>query len=230
MPVAELERRIAELDAFCYSIAHELRAPLHVISGFARALELSDAESLSPRGRERLRRVIEGAGAMDRLIDDLLAFARAERIDVQRSPVALDELVRDLLQALRPAYPRTRVVVSPLPRVDADPALVRQVFVNLIGNALKFSGLQDHPVVEIGASEAPGEAGVIFVRDNGVGFPPEEASRLFMPFERLHGDRGYPGTGVGLAIVKRLIERHGGWITATSGPGEPTEFRFRLQP
>jgi signal transduction histidine kinase len=220
--VDALEQRIAELDAFVYTIAHELRGPLQTISGFATSLEHFEAQNLSSKGRTRLMRVIRGAAQMERLIDDLLSLARSDRIELVKAPTAVDDIVRDILRELRQAYPATRVVVSELPLIHADAAIVRQVFVNLIGNALKYSHLQPEPLVEVGLDAD----GTFRICDNGIGFPMDQSSRLFIPFQRMTGDPAYPGSGVGLAVVRRLLTRHGGWIKANSREGGPTEFRF----
>ncbi|MEJ6021048.1 sensor histidine kinase [Ramlibacter sp. PS4R-6] len=219
---AQLQARVEELDAFTYTVAHELRAPLQSISGFARAIELNDAGELSQQGRSRLRRVIAAAAQMERLLDDLLALARADRISLRKQPVAIDELVREVLRELRPAYPATRVIVSELPLVHADPALARQVLVNLVGNALKYSALAPDPLVQV----ALDSDGAFMVTDNGIGFPLAKAQSVFEPFHRVTCDPAYPGTGVGLAVVRRLLERHGGWIRAHSRDGGPTVFTF----
>ena len=220
--IAALERRIAELDAFTYTVAHQLRAPLQAMNGFARRLQLDDASSLSPKARSRLDRIAAAALKMEQTIDDLLMLARADRFELEKEPLATEEIVREVLAELRGPYPATRVMTSELPHVHADPVVVRQVFVNLIGNALKFSHLADAPRIEIGLATD----GAFHVRDNGIGFGMDKAGALFEPFERLTGNADYPGTGVGLAIVRRLIERHGGWVQAQSREGGPTEFRF----
>ncbi|MDB5874985.1 MAG: multi-sensor signal transduction histidine kinase [Ramlibacter sp.] len=218
---------MADLDAFAHSVAHDLREPLHVISGFARMLELDDTTLMSAQGRRRLGRILESASEMSRLIDGILASARAERVEVRFSPVRLDELVQDVLRDVLPDHPAAEVVVSGLPVVTGDPALVRQVFANLIGNALKFSARRQPQRVEIGAG-VEGHEQVLFVRDNGVGFAPEDAARLFTPFLRGTDDATYAGMGVGLSIVKRVIQRHGGWIRADSRIGGPTVFSFNF--
>jgi len=223
--ISALERRVAELDAFNYTVVHELRAPLQAVSGFARSVEAEEAHNLSPKARSRLRRVVAGALKMESLIDDLLMLMRTEHIKPEKHPVPADEIVRDILRELRQAYPSTRVIVSELPLVNGDASMVRQVFVNIIGNALKYSHLAGDPLVEIGIDAE----GAFTVRDNGIGFRMEDAGMLFEPFQRLTRDVAYPGTGVGLAIVKRLIERHGGWIAATSREDGPTEFRFSFE-
>jgi len=220
--IASLKRRVAELDAFNYTVAHQLRAPLLAMSGFARAVEEREGDRLTPKGRTQLRRVISASLCMERLIDDLLTLARASHIALEKQPLAVDEIVRDMLRDLRQAYPATRVIVSELPMIHGDPMVVRQVFVNVVGNALKYSHLAPEPLVEIGL----GPKGEFIVRDNGIGFAQEHADALFTPFERMTADPAYPGTGVGLAIVKRLIERHGGWIAARSRERGPTEVSF----
>jgi signal transduction histidine kinase len=223
-----LERTVGDLEAFSASVSHDLRGPLHTISGFATMLSRSESGQLSDSGRQKLSRIIEGASSMDRMIGDILRCSRAERVELHFRHVDLEELVSDLLHELSPGYPRTRVKRTPLPAVWADPTLTGQIFTNLIGNAFKFSAKQDQPVVEVGAEPGADGEPEFFVRDNGVGFDPARKDRLFRAFERLHDQSQFPGTGVGLAIVKRLVERHGGRIEATSEPGVCTEFRFRF--
>jgi two-component system, sensor histidine kinase and response regulator len=220
--IADLEVRIEELDAFTYAVAHELRGPLFVIDGFARNIELNDAAGLTREGRSRLRRVIDAAAQMQKLIDDFLALSRAEHVQIRRQPVALDEMVREVLRELRTPYIATRVITSELPIMQADPALARQILMNVIGNALKYSALSPEPIVQIGLDAQ----GSLYVTDNGIGFPMDKADSIFDPFERVTGDPAYPGTGVGLAIAQRLLRRHGGWIHAQSREGGPTTFTF----
>jgi len=222
-----LERTVGDLEAFSSSVSHDLRGPLHTISGFATMLSRSEGGQLSDSGRQKLTRIIEGVSSMDRMIGDILRCSRAERVEMHFRHLDLDELVSDLLHELSPGYPRTRVMRTPLPPVWADPTLAGQIFTNLIGNALKFSAGQDQPVVEVGCEPGTDGEPEFYVRDNGVGFDPARKDRLFRAFERLHDQSQFPGTGVGLAIVKRLVERHGGRIEATSEPGR-TEFRFRF--
>ncbi|HSV48503.1 MAG TPA: ATP-binding protein [Ramlibacter sp.] len=222
-----LERTVSDLEAFSASVSHDLRGPLRTVNGFATLLERSEGERLSDEGRRKLGRIQAGALAMDRMIEDILACSRAERVEMHFASVDLDALVRELVHELVSAYPSTRVSVGPLPVVRADPTMAWQVFANLVGNALKFSARQPHPHVEIGMRDSP--AGPwLYVQDNGIGFDNARADQLFAPFERLHGD-DFPGSGVGLSIVKRLIERHGGGIEASSEPGR-TVFRFSFAP
>jgi len=218
-----LERTVADLEAFAYSLSHDLRAPLRTINGFASLLLRTESQALSAGGQQRLDRIVEGAARMDRMINDILKWARAERDELRLKDVDLTQTVREVLQDLEPAYPHTEVDVQALPVVRADPSAAQQVLANLLGNAFKFSAHNPRPRVEVGQD---GE-GWLFVRDNGVGFEPGKAAGLFQPFHRLHADNAdYPGTGVGLSIVRRLLERHGGAIRAESQPGQGSTFRF----
>jgi signal transduction histidine kinase len=224
-----LERSVGDLGAFSYSVSHDLRAPLRTISGFAELLVETETAQLSEEGRGMLERIISGVRRMERMIADVLAYSRVERTEVRLAPVYLRAVAQEVVRELAPAYPDTEVVVGALPTVVADAAMVRQIFANLIGNALKFSALVARPRIEIntdGDSLAP----TIEVRDNGVGFESRHAARLFGLFQRLHSEAAFPGTGVGLAIVKRLVERHGGTIIAKSDPGVLTTFSFTLRP
>ena len=223
-----LARTVSDLEAFSASVSHDLRGPLHTISGFATMLDRSEGERLTDSGRQKLKRVIQGVNTMDQMIGDILRCSRAEQVELHFREVDLDALVTDLLHEIAPGYPQTRVTRAPLPVAWADPTLAGQVFANLVGNAFKFSAKQRDPRVEIGSTPAAGDGGMIYIRDNGVGFDPSQAGRLFRAFERLHAPGEFPGTGVGLTIVKRLVERHGGRIEAESEPGVRTEFRFRF--
>ena len=222
-----LARTVSDLEAFSASVSHDLRGPLHTISGFATMLDRSEAERLTESGRKKLQRVIQGVNTMDTMIGDILRCSRAERVEMHFREVDLDAVVDEVLRDLAPAYPASKIVRSPLPKVWADPTLAGQIIYNLIGNALKFSARQDAPQVEIGADAGP-DGEVVYVRDNGVGFEQAKAAKLFTVFQRLHSEQDYPGTGVGLSIVKRLLERHGGGIEAESKPGQSTVFRFRF--
>ena len=224
-----LERSVGDLGAFSYSVSHDLRAPLRTISGFAELLVETESANLSEEGRGMLERIISGVRRMERMIADVLAYSRVERTEVSLAPVYLRAVALDVVRELASAYPDTEVVVGALPTVMADAAMVRQIFANLIGNALKFSAHAARPRIEIdtdGDSLVP----TIEVRDNGVGFDARHASRLFGLFQRLHSETAFPGTGVGLAIVKRLVERHGGTIMAKSDAGVLTTFAFTLRP
>lgn len=220
---------VAGLESFNRSVSHDLRGPL---GGIATALGLA-REALERDDTAQLRRLLPKVQAQaedtSALVNSLLELARAGRVALSRREVALGPLVADSLQALRPVDGRggaLPVEVRPLPVASADPGLLRQVFVNLIGNALKFSRDAAEPRIEVG-SRRDGDDTVLFVRDNGIGFARDDAERLFEPFNRLHGPH-YEGSGVGLSIVKRIVERHGGRVWAESEPGRGATFCFTL--
>jgi signal transduction histidine kinase len=220
--IAALEARVDELEAFSYSLAHEVRGPVFSIGGFARSIETDEQTVLSSRARAHLRRVIENASLMERLVADLLAFARAQHVGLRKEPCDLGRLTKEVLHDLRFAYPNTRVVVSELPIVQVDVGAARQVLANVIGNAFEYSALAGKPLVQVGLDTE----GHVTVSDNGIGFSMDQAESIFEPFERFAPGSSYPGVGVGLAITRRLLRRHGGWIRAQSRPGGPTVFTF----
>lgn len=225
---AMLEQANGELEAFSYSVSHDLRSPLRAINGFAHLLAEHAAAVLDDEGRDMLDRIQRGASRMGLLIDDILHFSRVSRVDMLRTDVDLDALVQSVVLDMTDQYPAARIDVATLGHVSGDPAMLRQVFVNLLGNALKFSSRNTQPLVEVFIDhDTPPTA--ICVRDNGVGFDPAYADRLFGVFQRMHGAEEFPGTGVGLAIVKRIVERHGGDIRAESAPGRGATFRFTLE-
>jgi signal transduction histidine kinase len=218
--VAEHDQRLRELNAFAAtSVSHELRESLVSIGGFARTIELEDTR-LSPASRSRLRRIAQAALQMERVIDDAVALARSERFEVEKGDLRLDEMVRHVLREIQPAYPATRVILSELPIIHADPVVVRPVLVNVIANAFKYSALAPEPAVEVSLDTS----GALQVIDNGIGFPQEDAARIFEPFVRLTRDPAYPGLGLGLTAVRKWLHGHGGWIRAESREGGPTRF------
>lgn len=239
-----LERRVAErtvqlelsnreLEAFSYSVSHDLRAPLRHIDGFAGMLAKNANHLLDEKSRRHLATISSAAQQMGRLIDDLLKFSRTSRAPLGIHLVQHDRIVAEALQAI-PSRPDNRPiewVVAPLPAVSADAPLLRQVWLNLIDNAVKYSGKHPHPRIEIGSapSSESGET-VFFIRDNGVGFDMRYADKLFGVFQRLHSNTEFEGTGIGLANVHRIITRHGGKIWAESQPGQGTTFFFTLPP
>jgi PAS domain S-box-containing protein len=223
----ELEAAVRDLAAFSYSISHDLRAPLRSIVAFSKMLAEDLKGKLEGENQRFLERVIDNAARMSRLIDEVLQYSRLARIEVARRQVDLDRLVRDVVDELRDQYPGAEVVLNPLGSADADPTMMRQIFHNLIGNALKYSSKRSNAQVEIGAGSASGSV-EYFVRDNGVGFDMSHADRLFELFSRLHSDPAFEGTGAGLAIVKRLVERHGGSVRANAEPGNGATFRFSV--
>lgn len=223
-----LERANRELETFSYSVAHDLRSPLRSINAQVQMLSSGGMGKLPRPVVVQLEQIRRGAEHMSALIDGLLALARVRHVEMNRKPVALNDLVTraiDMLQAdmgERPVEWRR----SPLPTVECDEEMLLQVFVNVIGNALKYSRSRSPAIIEIGyeASDEPH----VYVRDNGVGFDMQYASKLFGPFQRLHRQDEFEGTGIGLATVSRIIERHGGRVWAHSVVGEGAVFRFSL--
>lgn len=234
---AELERTARqlkeaneELESFACSVSHDLRAPLRAIGSFSRILSEEYAAELSPQVLHYLGMIESSARRMGQLIDDLLTFSRFTRVPLQKSTVNLAEVVRQALEELRPEQEgrRVEVLIGDLPPCEGDPSLIKQVCVNLLANALKFTRTRDVARIEVGALTAEETASpVYFVRDNGVGFDMRYADKLFTVFQRLHGEE-YEGTGVGLAIVQRIVRRHGGRIWAESEVGEGATFYFTL--
>jgi PAS domain S-box-containing protein len=227
---AQLQAAVRELEAFSYSVSHDLRAPLRAIDGFSRMLLRDFAAQLPDEGQRRLHVVRESAQHMGQLIDDLLAFSRLGHFAVQRQPVAPGELARLVLAELKheQADRHIDILIGNLPVCQADPALLKQVFVNLLTNALKFTRPREVAHIEVDwmlVDEKP----VYFVRDNGVGFDMQYADKLFGVFQRLHRTEDFEGTGVGLAIVQRIILRHGGRIWAEAVVDQGATFYFTLE-
>ncbi len=223
---AELQRAYKELESFSYSISHDLRTPLRAINGYAAVLE-EDEKALGPESRELLERIKAGAVRMGELIDDMLDFTRLGRSDFIVKEVYMTPLVRGVVAELSESNPQAKVTVGELGKAACDPVMIRQAWINLIANALKFSAGQEHPRIEIGCRDEAGRR-VYFVRDNGVGFDGEHAGKLFGVFQRLHRAEDFAGTGIGLAVVKRIVERHGGRVWAESRAGEGATFFFTL--
>ena len=226
---AELQATNGELNAFSYSVSHDLRAPLRAIDGFSRIVIEDDEGSLTDSQRRYLGLVRENTQVMGTLIDDLLSFSRLANQPLNRRPVRTAEIVEELEHELT-AGPNPRSVEfanGDLPTVQADPALLRQVFANLIGNAVKYTGERDRPQITVDSELRDGEI-VFFVRDNGVGFDMRYAEKMFQVFQRLHRAEDYEGTGVGLAIVQRIIARHGGRVWADGKLDEGATFYFTL--
>ncbi|HET7728212.1 MAG TPA: ATP-binding protein [Candidatus Limnocylindrales bacterium] len=225
----ELVAANRELEAYTYSVSHDLRAPLRSIDGFGRILLDEHAASLDVEGRRLLANMIRNAGQMGQLIDDLLAFARTARGELKRRPVRMTALVSSVLAALPARQPgRTLdVTVGDLPDAWGDPALLRQVWMNLLGNAVKFTRDAIDPCVRIWAESDLTEERY-FVGDNGVGFDQSYVEKLFQPFQRLHSVDEFEGTGIGLATAARIVQRHGGRIWAQGEPGKGATFAFAL--
>jgi signal transduction histidine kinase len=226
---AQLEAANRELEAFSYSISHDLRAPLRAINGFARILLEEHASDLGEEAQEYCQFMRDNAQLMGQLIDDLLAFSRLSRQALSKQPVTPVDLVRQALNDLRAIQEDRRVDIriGVLPDCQADPVLLKQVFVNLLSNALKFTSQRQVAVIEVGSRHDDGET-VYFVKDNGVGFNMAYADKLFGVFQRLHPAEDYEGTGVGLAIAQRIIHRHGGRIWAEAVVNQGATFSFTL--
>jgi DNA-binding response OmpR family regulator len=226
--VDELEQKNRELEAFSYSVSHDLRAPLRAIDGFSRIALDECADALDARGRDCLDRVRRAALRMSALIDDLLALSRVGRAPISRSPVNLAALAREVIADLQRASPRTVLVVMPdaLPAIG-DPGLLRVLLDNLLGNSWKFAAAATEPRIELGLVPGSGDR-TFFVRDNGAGFDMAYAAKLFRPFQRLHSESEFPGTGIGLATVHRIVERHGGRIWAEGAVRDGATFYFTL--
>jgi len=224
---AQLEAANKELEGFSYSVSHDLRSPLRAVDGYALILEEDYAASFDDEGRRLLAVVRAEAARMGRLIDDLLAFSRTGRQPLRAAPVDMAALAREALAEMSTQYPATSIEVLELPQAWGDRALLRQVWANLISNALKYSAKNPAPRVEIGGRANPDEV-EYWARDNGVGFDPRYADKLFRVFQRLHRPEDFPGTGVGLALVQRIVLRHGGRVWAESEPNEGARIGFAL--
>ncbi len=228
---AQLEAANKELEAFSYSVSHDLRAPLRHIDGFAGLLLKSDGKALSERGRSHLATITSSAKQMGILIDDLLVFSQMGRSEMRHGLVDLQQLAQETIQDLKAQNPARNIIwqLSPLPTVRGDRPMLRQVFVNLLANAVKYSGPRDPAIIAIAAVTDPASGELIVsVRDNGVGFDMAYAHKLFGVFQRLHRAEEFEGTGIGLANIRRIIGRHGGRTWAEGKPDEGATFYFSL--
>ncbi len=228
----QLEAANAELEAFAYSVSHDLRAPLRAIDGFSQALQEDAAGRLEGECLSHLAAIRRGVKRMNALVDDLLRLSRISRAEMHRQVFPISDLAAEVAAALRQQEPERQVAFQLEPgglQAEGDPALVRIVLENLLGNAWKFTARASP--AEIGFGRQPGvEPAVYFVRDNGAGFDPKYAGRLFAPFQRLHAASQFPGTGIGLATVQRIVRKHGGRVWAESQPGCGASFYFTLSP
>ena len=221
----ELERAMHDMEVLSYSIAHDLRGPLRAVNGFAALIAADEADRLSPDGRELFARITESSRRMGVMITDLLELFKVVRADILPVKVDVAALAQDAVRALATAYPSTVVDIEPMPMALGDASLLRLLVFNLVDNALKYSAQAAQPRVTVGWSS---EASAWFVRDNGVGFDMAHAAKLFGLFQRLHAPADFEGTGVGLAVVARVVERHGGRIWADAHPGHGAVFWFSL--
>jgi len=212
----ELQATNKELEAFAYSISHDLRAPLRHTAGYAELLQRNAAASLDDKSRRYLTLILEAAKRMGNLIDDLLAFSRIGRAETRKARVSLEALVKEALAEVRPETDGRDIAwtVGTMPEVYVDRAMLRLALVNLMSNAVKFSRTRAQAKIEIGCAEAGADETAVFVRDNGVGFDMQYADKLFGVFQRLHPTEAFEGTGIGLATVQRIVHRHGGRVWA----------------
>ena len=226
---AQLESANAELDAFAYSVSHDLRAPLRSLDGFSQALLEDWADRLDAQGTDYLQRVRSASQRMAQLIDDLLNLSRVTRTQMQVGPVDLSALADGIATELRTRDPSRQVefAIAPALVVQADPGLMGVVLENLLGNAWKFTGKRPRAHIEVGVTRHNGHP-AYFVRDNGAGFDMTYADKLFGAFQRLHGSRDFEGSGIGLATVQRIIHRHGGRVWAEAAPDRGSTFYFTL--
>jgi PAS domain S-box-containing protein len=236
---ADLERRVAErteelskaykeLEAFSATVSHDLRAPLTKIHGFAQILLEDCGDKLDPDNLRHLQAISKNATTMAQLIEDLLAFSRTGRKPIDAMQIDMSAMAADVAAELAgDAAIAARVRIAPLPAAWGDPVLLRQVWINLLGNALKYSGRVANPRVAVSGSTDGGEC-IYKVDDNGAGFDMRYAAKLFEPFQRLHSAAEFPGTGIGLAIVQRIVTRHGGRVWAEGKEGEGATFYFAL--
>jgi len=226
---AELEAANSELEAFAYSVSHDLRAPLRHLTAFSESLRKRSYGRLEDRDRRYLDKISAAAVQMGKLIDDLLSFSRLGRAGMSKSRFALEPLIQGVRKELEPETSLRNITwsVGKLPEVYADQALLRQVFINLLSNAVKYTRGREAACIEIGSTSGTPDENVIFVRDNGVGFDTQYAHKLFKVFQRLHGEE-FEGTGIGLANIRRIIERHGGRVWADGAPQLGATFYFSI--
>jgi len=225
----ELEASNEELESFSYSVSHDLRAPLRAIDGYCDLFMKDYSRQIPPDGLDLLTNVCAGATRMHRLIDDLLHLARFSRQPLETHTVSMNELVQRALAAVQQQWRDhpARLEVEALPDCHGDSSLLEHVLTNLLSNAFKFTCGHDSPRIQVGSYKEGAEQ-VYFVRDNGAGFDMKYADKLFGAFQRLHSQAQFPGTGIGLSIVRRIIRRHGGRVWAESRPQEQTTFYFSL--
>ena len=228
---AQLEYTNGELESFCYTVSHDLRAPLRAIDGFSQALIEDFPKDVPEEALRYLDRIRSATLRMSQLIEDLLNLSRVSRVELARRDVDVAELARQVATDLHVRDPAraVEIVVWDEMHVDADPRLLRAALENLMGNAWKFTGKVERPRIEVGVLRDSGRS-TFFVKDNGAGFDMAYANKLFGAFQRLHSERDYAGTGIGLATVQRILHRHGGRIWADAKPGKGAVFFFTLEP
>ncbi len=218
-----------ELEAFSYSVSHDLRAPLRAIDGFSSAVLEDYSPRLDSEGQRYLNIISDNAKKMGELIDDLLAFSRLGRKEMTKSDIDMSKLAKTVFEELKSTTPdrKLRLKVKDIPPASGDKAMINQVFSNLLSNAIKFTGLKDTAIIEVG-SNGEGDQNVYYVKDNGAGFDMKYVDKLFGVFQRLHSAEEFEGTGVGLALVKRIINRHSGKVWAEGEVNKGATFYFTI--
>jgi light-regulated signal transduction histidine kinase (bacteriophytochrome) len=227
---SEAEVANKELEAFAYSVSHDLRAPLRSMEGFSQALLEDCSELLSDAGKDYLKRIQSSAELMAQLIDDMLRLSRITRADMTLDKVNLSEIAQSVSTKIKSNFPKRKIIfmITPGLTARADKNLLSIALENLFENAVKFTGKVPRAIIEFGITEKDGQK-AYFVRDNGVGFDMTYANKLFKPFQRLHTVAEFPGNGIGLASVQRIIQRHGGQVWAEGKVGEGAAFYFKLE-
>ena len=224
---AQLEAANKELESFAYSVSHDLRSPLRAVDGFSRILVEDYGPKLDDEGRRVIQVIRDGTQKMGRLIDDLLAFSRLGRVSLAANRIDMEALAGEVFTELASSGAKCEFMLKAMPPALGDRALLRQVWVNLLSNAIKFTGKNDQPTIEAGG-HADGAENCYYVKDNGAGFDMRYYDKLFGVFQRLHTTEQFPGTGVGLAIVQRVVSRHGGRVWAEGKLNEGATFYFAL--
>jgi light-regulated signal transduction histidine kinase (bacteriophytochrome) len=224
---AELNRTRQEMRTFSYSVSHDLRAPLRAIEGFTRIIAEDYGQVLDDEGRKFLQHVLQNTQIMGALIEGLLNYHRLNERQVHRTPVDMTQLARDVVAAVSPPDKPPEVTIAKLPVIDGDPALIRIAMEQLVSNAMKFSKRNPAPKICFGADDRDGE-NIIWIKDNGVGFDMQYGNKLFQIFQKLQKDADFDGHGVGLALVRRVAEKHDGRVWAEATPNEGATFYFAV--
>jgi len=227
----ELIYAIKDLESFSYSVSHDLRTPLRAVYGFTKMLTEDYGPILDEEGHRLMNNIMKNAKKMGQLIDDLLAFSRIGRKEFMMTEISMDEIVKEVWNELTDEQnnsPKPEFIIKDLPLVKGDKVTIKQVWINLISNAIKYSKHKDKPVIEIGAEIKDNET-IYYIKDNGAGFDMRYANNLFGVFQRLHSESEFEGTGVGLAIVQKIINKHGGKVWAVAKVDEGATFFFTLK-
>ena len=226
---SQLEKANKELESFSYSVSHDLRSPLRAITGYAKMLLEDHSADLDEEAQRFLHVIDDNAAKMGQLIDDLLAFSRMGRKEKELMPVDMQSIVKEVTRELEKEFGEDKwtINIQALPTIHGDQTMIKQALKNLLANSFKFSATREHPRIEVWG-EIQGDFASFHIRDNGVGFDPAYQSKLFEVFQRLHGDHEFKGTGIGLSIVKRIIDRHGGEAWGEGKLNEGAEFGFKL--